>query len=379
MDRTRTLGLLAAFAVVGVLGFALGMTGILPGGPPVDGGGPIATPTPSPTPSPTPTLTATPTETPGGRNPAGLLPLWAKSYDGTCAGCHMATGGGSLHEPPFHPVGLSAQGNQHWFWDHNRQAGPSLSMANAQVAGIKPLGRTVYCSDCHSVSNPSGFANASASGRTLDPHAVHENTVRREGCDRCHDGSATNATLGINYPISMVRDFDGDHLASRQEATYGPNGSRTGSGWAKYGIAESPAISPKSCGDCHGQYHLATMGFSYTNETSVGPAVYASGGVGVEIKNTKVQCKACHTTNVHAVHTNGQMNYQPTTNLSQVQGAESCLECHGVGIARRNGGHYTGRGASQLGLLGKFDGEPDAVGYKVKDGDCGFCHESNAD
>ena len=377
MDRNTQLALILAIVVVGGLGFVLG-SNFGGGGAPSDG-----EPTVTPTTTAAPTTTQTPTTTVanGGTNQSsfGLIPLWQESYDGTCAGCHMAKGESSLHDPPFHPVGLSAEDNEHWFWDHNNQSGPNIALENPQVAGIQPQGTELYCTDCHAVRNPEGFENPALSNRSLDTHAVHENTVRREGCDRCHDRQANDSSWGVNSPIDMTRGFDKDFLADPAEATYGANGSEAGSGWARYGQAENPEIAQRSCGDCHGQYHLATMQFSFSPDTNVGPPIDADGGVGIKLQDTEVQCGACHTTNVHAVHTNGQMNTQGTGNLTNVLGAETCLECHGVSIAERNKGHYTAKGAIGLGLLGENDGEPDAVGYQVVGGDCGFCHENDAD
>lgn len=373
MDRNQQLGLLAAFLLVGGIGFALGAGGF--GGGPADDTKQVTTTT---TTQPTTTTTRTTTVQSSDLTDSnfGLVPLWEDRYDGSCAGCHMANGSNSLHDPPLHPVGLSPEDNEHWFWDHDQQAGPSVSLENRQRAGISPLNRTVYCSDCHSVGNPDGFADPASSNRTLDPHAVHENTVRREGCERCHSSAANASTMGVDSPIDMTRGFDHELLASRTEAPVGPNGSASGSGWAVYGQADSPDVAPNSCGDCHGQYHEDTMNFSYSDETNVGPPVEASGGVGIRIQDTTFECGDCHTTNVHAVHTNGQMNRQTPGNLTGVQGAESCLECHGVSIAERSNGHYTAKGAIGLGLFGEHDELPDAVGYKVEGGDCGFCHEN---
>lgn len=328
------------------------------------------------------TTTTTTTPSPDGGNPtadirkagASLLPTWGAVYDGDCSDCHM--GGESLHDAPFHPVGLSQQDSQNWFFDNDRQVGPNVRLPAFQPSGIRVRGNEVYCSDCHTVSSSTGLAKSNSSDRTGDPHSVHQDVTAREGCDRCHGSDATSDTNGVTSPIDMTRNWDGDVLATAQETVEaGSNG--TGEGWARYLRVRSPAVVQGSCGDCHGQYHAGNMDFTFTVQSRVGPSTQVSGGVGVAAGESELECKACHVSDVHAVHTNGEITLGLNqTDVAGLQGAESCLECHGVGVAESEGGHFTPAGSRKLGLVGERDGPPDAAGYNRTDGDCGFCHET---
>ena len=357
----------------------------------------------------------------------GLLPAWGETYDGGCAGCHMGTG--SLHSPPFHPIGVDSESSSTFFYDDNIQLAPNLEIDTSQPSAMSVSGNTTYCGDCHTATNPEGFADPQASGRTNDPHSVHDNVVVREGCGRCHNQKSqeqlelecsqchdfatpeqapepdetphsthssiiedegcdachqalTSEQEFLKSPLNMVRKWDQAFLATQSEAPYGPDGTNAGEDeWTKYPHPESSDIKEGTCGDCHGMYHEQNIDFTFNSESRVGPVVRASGGPGINLGNNTLECGgSCHSNDVHAVHTNGEMSAKRPSkmDLSNVQGAESCFECHGKNIAENAGGHFTAEGSENLGLRGKYDVSPNAAGYDVVKGDCGFCHSTQS-
>lgn len=361
------LGIVAVVTAVLVVA-VLAATGVIH----VEGEDASTTPTAPSTDSQQPTEnTWTPRD--GGGNGLGaaerngsLLPAFDAVYSGSCSDCHM--GDGSLHDSPLHPIGLSKKTTSNWFLDNAKQAGPNGQLAAFQPSGIRVDGKQLYCSDCHTASSPKGLANPDISERTGDAHSVHQDVTGREGCIRCHSDNATAATGGVRSQIDMTRTWDEDLLSTEQETTDG--------GLARYLQAESPAVVQGSCGDCHGQYHRGNMDFSFTVESRVGPETTVSGGVGVAAGDVELECKACHVTDIHAVHTNGEISLRLDRESPEgLRGAESCLECHGVGVAESEEGHFTNSGSRKLGLFGPRDGKPDAAGYNRTSGDCGFCHE----
>lgn len=300
-----------------------------------------------------------------------LLPAWGAVYNGSCSDCHMGTG--SLHDSPFHPVGLNKQDTANWFFDDDKQAGPNVKMSANQPSGISIRGKKAYCGDCHTATSSGGF-NPDKSAQTADPHSVHEDVTNREGCDRCHGNEAAADTNGVTSPINMVRQWDGDFLATTSEAPFRASGVQNG--WARYLSAQSNVVVEGSCGDCHGRYHEGTMDFTFSVKSRVGPTTNVTGGIGIMAGESELACEDCHVSDVHAVHTNGEiMLGLEQTEVSGLKGAESCLECHGVGVAESEGGHFIPNASRKLGLIGPRDVEPDAVGYNQTGGDCGFCHE----
>lgn len=357
----------------------------------------------------------------------GLLPAWEQVYDGDCADCHM--GNGSLHSPPFHPIGGDSGGSSTYFYDDNIQLGPNLQTTNFQESGISISGKTTYCGDCHTAANRAGFANPETSQRTGDPHSVHDNVVKQDGCGRCHNEkqqaslqvecgechdfntpeeapfpvesphsthssvindqgcnachqSLINENQFLKSPLNMVRETGQESLATRSEAPYGADGTESGGDmWTKYPHPETADITANSCGDCHGTFHKQNIQFTFDSQSRIGPVVEATGGPGIHLGNNTLECGgSCHSNDVHAVHTNGEMSAKKPSemDLSNVQGAESCNECHGRNIAEESGGHFTADGSRKLGLRGPNDGDPDAAGYDIVDGDCGFCHSTGS-
>ncbi|MFB6153836.1 MAG: hypothetical protein ABEJ27_06245 [Halodesulfurarchaeum sp.] len=312
-----------------------------------------------------------------------LLPTWAAAYEGNCTGCHIP----SDDRPSYHPTRRRESLRiSTWFVDDNQQLGPNLQLENFQVSGFKVHGNKVYCSDCHTATNPQAIAT-NRSGRTADPHSVHQGIVAREGCIRCHGPRASQATEGVTSPISMRRVYDNRFLSTRDEAPYGnATGSTVGYGFAKYLHPETGVITPRSCGDCHGLYHgKGGFGFSFDASTRVGPRTHIRGGTGLLVNQTSISCGACHGTDVHAVHTNGKMNasvtFEQIMNLSirvrkeGVAGAETCLECHGTSVVARSGSHWELPTAKRLGLIGRRDAPPNATVQTTETGDCAFCHQ----
>lgn len=310
----------------------------------------------------------------------GLLPVWEAKYDGTCASCHMK--GKTLHTAPFHPTEAVTEEQATWkFLDDDVQAAPNVALPNPQDSGITLEGQRLHCGDCHTVSNPAGFADPANAEPTRDPHAVHRGVIRDIGCLRCHDGSANTETASVNEPIDMRDSESGTLLSTHEEAPFaGPSGGPNGTGWTKYMDASSPDVTEGSCGDCHGRYHAeGNLSFTFDRETRVGPAAdIPSGGAGIKMGESTLGCEACHAAGVHTVHTNGKMSSTfQLTRREGAKGAESCLVCHGVGVAKSYRGHFNPDTAERLGLLGDVDIEPDATGYNLTDGDCGFCHLRN--
>ncbi|MBS1263247.1 MAG: hypothetical protein MAG715_00420 [Methanonatronarchaeales archaeon] len=307
----------------------------------------------------------------------GLLPMWKAAYigegthdydfdddgqqtTGQCGNCHM--GGGSKHDPPFHPIGLNSRDSGEWFFDADRQSGPNTRLAS-QPSGLRPAGGTLFCGDCHTPSNLDGFGDPQNSGRTGDPHAVHRDVMAREDCLRCHigkdqsfsgavtftQGGAKKETKQIADPINMVRVWDGKLLSTPEESIYDANGAQVdGGGWSRYLSPDSEGAVRASCGDCHGVYHM-TGGRRFTFDDSAesrrGPIAEVEHDESPEVSSgdNVFTCGQCHVTDVHAVHTNGEINdrvnYRLLTDMSEnvtnpgAVGAEFCPVCHGQAAA----------------------------------------------
>ena len=311
-----------------------------------------------------------------------LLPTWEARYDGDCTDCHIPDG----DRNSFHPTNRRKQLKADtWYFDDDEQTGPNLQLDNFQPAGFQLDGETLYCSDCHTASNPTGLAT-NQSGRTGDPHSVHQAVYERIGCDRCHGATATQATGGVNSPIDMHREFDGKFLATEDEAGFDANGSADGAGYTMYLQADSSDVVVGSCGDCHGQYHgKGGFGFTFDSHTGAGPQSPTPGGAGLLVNETALGCGTCHAEDVHAVHTNGEMNtkvdFRTAMDLSvqtkpeNSAGAETCIECHGTEVVRQTGTHWELQTARRLGLIGARDGPPNSSIQTAQTGDCSFCHQ----
>lgn len=360
----------------------------------------------------------------GGTGLFGLLPMWQAAYNGSshgqlhdydfdddgvadtqqCGNCHM--GGGSKHSPPLHPLGLGSLDSGEWFFDDDSHRGPNTRLPY-QESGLLP---GVGCGDCHTPTNPDGFATPRADGSN-DPHSVHRDVINREGCIRCHtyddetferqpralgkryqQGNATRATFGIVNPLNMTRAWDGTFLSTSSEANYTRRGNAPapgGKGWNRYGRAESTNITQFSCGDCHGQYHLGRgIGFTFDGsvDSRLGPIAIVNDNksAGVASGGYEFTCGYCHVTDAHAVHTNGRINQNVNfammddmsrnVTLPGVRGAELCGECHAQAISNDYGGHFTPAAATRLGLEGARDAPPGRPGMGKGNADCGFCH-----
>lgn len=313
-----------------------------------------------------------------------LLPTWQAKYEGQCTDCHIP----NAERDAFHPMNRQPQLQiDTWFYDDDQQTGPNLHLDNLQPSGFEVDGQVLYCSDCHTATHPGKLAT-NESGRTGDPHSVHQAVYERTGCDRCHGPSASQDTEGVHSPLDMTRDFDGKFLATREEAAYADeNGSTEGFGYTKYLHSDSEDVVIGSCGDCHGLYHgEGGFAFSFDQTPSSGPQTPTVGGTGLLVNQTAQDCGTCHVQDVHAVHTNGKMNsrvdFEKAMNLSRSirledsEGAETCLECHGAEIVQSTGGsHWELSTARRLGLLGDRDGPPDSSILTAESADCSYCHQ----
>lgn len=391
--KAIALGIIVVVAT-GVVGAYYLMPGLFPGGEQRAASLPDSSVQTTRTTTQAPTTETTTTEaetnTAGNMTPSnntgaasgsyGLLPVWEARYKGTCASCHMK--GTSLHQAPFHPTEAATSEQVSWkFLDDNAQGAPNVALPNFQSTGITLNGKTLRCSDCHTVGNPAGFGDPANSAPTRDPHAVHRGVIGTDGCLRCHDAAADTDSGWVNDPIDMRDAESGRLLSTEAEAGLsGTDGKPNATGWTRYMDADSDAVTEGSCGDCHGRYHSnGNLSFTFDRNSRVGPAAdIPSGAAGIDLGGTELGCQACHASGVHTVHTNGKMSATfQLTRRTGAKGAESCLVCHGVGVAAQYRGHFNPDTAERLGLLGSVDGPPDATGYNLTDGDCGFCHLSN--